>query len=462
MNGRFAFLFHKIVVALHAEIICVYSNKHVIKISLPILLSLLAQSIIQVIDTAFLGRVGEVELGASALAGIIYIAIYTIGFGFSMGSQILIGRRNGEKKFHQIGEIVIQGILFLLVPALLLIAIFKLGFTDSLMSLFKSENVSEAVSDYLDWRVYGFVFAFTNSTFRAFYIGIARTKVLTINSLVMALVNLVLDYGLIFGNFGLPEMGIGGAALASVIAEASSTLFFVIYTQKTVDLEKYGFRKITFNWSVVKKVLDISVYMMLQYLLSIVTWLMFFVFIENYLGERPLAVTNIVRSLYTIVTIPSQALGAAVNTMVSNTIGAGRQNEVLSLIKRVTLISLFLMLAIIFVVAIAPRLMIHIYTNDASLINDTVVPLYVLLTSLPLYAVGTVLFSSVSGTGNTQRALLYEIVTLSGYVFYMWFIIVHLRLSVGWAWTTEHVYWGQLMLYSLFYLRSKKWVHKKI
>ncbi|HBQ57213.1 MAG TPA: MATE family efflux transporter, partial [Porphyromonadaceae bacterium] len=166
--------------------------------------------------TAFLGRVGEVELGASALAGIIYIAIYTIGFGFSMGSQILIGRRNGEKKFHQIGEIVIQGILFLLVPALLLIAVFKLGFTDTLMRLFESENVSEAVSDYLDWRVYGFVFAFANSTFRAFYIGIARTKVLTINSLVMALVNLVLDYGLIFGNFVLPEMGFGGAALASV------------------------------------------------------------------------------------------------------------------------------------------------------------------------------------------------------------------------------------------------------
>ena len=74
----------------------VYSNRHVVKISLPILLSLLAQNIIQVIDTAFLGRVGEVELGASALAGIIYIAIYTIGFGFSMGSQILIGRRNGD------------------------------------------------------------------------------------------------------------------------------------------------------------------------------------------------------------------------------------------------------------------------------------------------------------------------------------------------------------------------------
>lgn len=440
----------------------VYSNKHVVKISLPILLSLLAQNIIQVIDTAFLGRVGEVELGASALAGIIYIAIYTIGFGFSMGSQILIGRRNGEKNFHQIGEIVIQGVLFLLIPGLLLIAAFKLGLTGVLMRLFQSENISEAVSGYLDWRVYGFVFAFANSTFRAFYIGIARTKVLTINSLVMAVVNLVLDYGLIFGNLGMPEMGMGGAALASVIAEASSTLFFILYTRKTVDLEKYGFRRIIFRWSVVKRVLDISIYMMLQYLLSIVTWLMFFVFIENYLGEHSLAVTNIVRSLYTIVTIPSHALGSAVNTLVSNTIGAGRKNEVLNLIRRVTMISLGSMSAIVFAVAIIPRLVIQIYTSDPSLIEDTVAPLYVLLSSLPFYAAGTVLYSSVSGTGNTQRALLFEIVTLLGYILYSWFIVVHLRLPVGWAWTTEHVYWFQLMLFSLFYLRSKRWMDKKI
>ena len=146
-----------------------YSNKHITKISLPILFSLLAQNIIQVIDTAFLGRVGEVELGASALAGIIYIAIYTIGFGFSMGSQILIGRRNGEKNFNQIGEIVVQGILFLMIPAILLIFAFKLGLTDLLLGVFKSDNISYAVSEYLDWRVYGFIFAFTNSSFRAFY-----------------------------------------------------------------------------------------------------------------------------------------------------------------------------------------------------------------------------------------------------------------------------------------------------
>lgn len=439
-----------------------YSNKHILKISFPILLSLLTQNLIQVIDTAFLGRVGEVELGASALAGIIYIAIYTLGFGFSMGSQILIGRRNGEKAYHQIGEIVIQGALFLFLPAILFIPIFKFGLSDTLTLLFESENVSRAVSEYLDWRVYGFMFSFVNAMFRAFYVGVARTKVLMLNSMVMALVNVALDYGLIFGNFGLPEMGIGGAALASVIAELSSTLFFIIYTFKTVDLEKYGFTKIRFQWAVIKRILNISIYMMLQYLFSIVSWMMFFVFIENYLGERSLAVTNIIRSLYTIMTIPSHALGSAVNTLVSNTIGAGRREEVLGLVKRVSVISLLCMMAIILVVLVFPRFMIHIYTNDASLISDTLAPLYVLLSSLPFYALGSILFSSVSGTGNTQKALLFEIITLLVYILYTWFIVVYLRLSIGWAWTTEHVYWAQLVLFSFFYLKRGKWRNKEI
>ena len=429
---------------------------------MPILFSLLAQNIIQVIDTAFLGRVGEVELGASALAGIIYIALYTLGFGFSMGSQILIGRRNGEGNYSKIGDIVIQGIIFLLIPALVLIPLLRYATIDLIPGMFESASVSAAVSDYLEWRVFGIIFAFTNVMFRAFYIGIARTKVLTVNAIVMALVNVLFDYGLIFGNLGMPEMGIAGAAIASVIAEIASTLFFVIYTKKTVNLEKYGFTSIRFQWSVVKKILDISIYMMAQYLFSIVTWMLFFVFIENYMGERPLAVTNFVRCFYTIFPITSHALGAATATMVSNTIGAGRSADVKNLIKRIALISLGVMIVVTVVVSAFPRTMIHIYTDNASLINDTVLPLYVLISSLPLYSVGTVLFSAVSGTGNTRTALGFEIFTLVFYLAYMWFIIVYIRSSVAAAWTTEHVYWLFLATLSLIYLRSGKWQDRKI
>ncbi len=440
----------------------VYSNKHITKISLPILFSLLAQNIIQVIDTAFLGRVGEVELGASALAGIVYIAIYTIGFGFSMGSQILIGRRNGERNYNQIGEIVIQGILFLLIPAVLLIFAFKMGGTNLLLGIFKSDSISAAVADYLDWRVFGFIFAFTNSSFRAFYIGVARTKVLMTASIVMAIVNVILDYALIFGHLGFPEMGISGAALASVIAEASATIFFIFYTRFKVDLRKYGFNKISFNWSVIKRVLNISIYMMAQYMLSIVTWMMFFVFIENYMGERSLAVTNIIRSLYTIITLPTNALASTANTLVSNTIGANNKDKVLGLIKRISIMSLGSMMILIIIMAVFPQLFLRIYTSDILLINDTIPPFYVLLSSLPVYAVASITFNGLSGTGNTRTALVFDLIAIVSYFLYSWLIIAHLQLSINWAWTTEFVYWGILLITSIAYLRSKKWMHKEI
>lgn len=424
-------------------------------------MSLLAQNIIQVIDTAFLGRVGEVELGASALAGIFYIGIYTLGFGYSMGSQILIGRRNGEKNYRQISDIVVQGLLVLIPAAIILIPIMGYISNAWLPYLFESKEVTAAVNEYLDWRFYGLVFAFTNSMFRAFYIGVAGTKILTLNAIIMALTNVLFDYLLIFGHFGFPEMGIAGAAIASVIAELVSTIFFVIFTLKTVDLDKYGFKKIRIQMSVVKQVLNISVFMMIQYMLSILVWMLFFVFIEK-LGERPLAISNIIRSFYTILILPAQALSSSTSTMVSNTIGAGRNSEVLKLLARLVKISLTITAVMMLMVFLFPGVLIQIYTSDPVLIAETIPPMYVLITLLPIFSVGSIFFSALSGTGNTKTALLFELFTLTFYLAYMWWIIVYLQSSVALCWTSEHIYWFFLMTFSYLYLKFGKWQNKKL
>ena len=94
-----------------------YTNKEIWNVSYPIFLGLLAQNIINVTDTAFLGRVGEVELGASAMGGLFYICVFTIAFGFSTGSQIMIARRNGEGRFRDVGPVMMQGCAFLLILA---------------------------------------------------------------------------------------------------------------------------------------------------------------------------------------------------------------------------------------------------------------------------------------------------------------------------------------------------------
>ena len=191
-----------------------YTNRHIWNISYPIFLSLLAQNVINVTDTAFLGRVGEVELGASAMGGLYYICAFTIAFGFSTGSQIVIGRRNGERNFPAIGPVVIQGILFLsaLAGGLFLASWMWAG---NLMRLMiSSEEIWNATMEYLDWRLFGFFFSFVNVMFRALFVGITRTKVLTLSAVVMAVVNVMLDYLLIFGHAGLPKMGLQGTAIS--------------------------------------------------------------------------------------------------------------------------------------------------------------------------------------------------------------------------------------------------------
>ena len=94
-----------------------YSYKQIWTISYPILISLIMEQMIGMTDTAFLGRVGEIELGASAIAGVYYLAIFMMAFGFSIGAQILIARRNGEGNYKEIGPIFYQGIYFLLAMA---------------------------------------------------------------------------------------------------------------------------------------------------------------------------------------------------------------------------------------------------------------------------------------------------------------------------------------------------------
>ena len=87
----------------------VYSNKDIWKIAYPCLISLVMEQLIGMTDTAFLGRVGEVELGASAIAGVYYLAIFMVGFGFSIGAQIIIARRNGERNYKDIGNVFYHG-----------------------------------------------------------------------------------------------------------------------------------------------------------------------------------------------------------------------------------------------------------------------------------------------------------------------------------------------------------------
>ncbi len=431
-------------------------------ISYPIILSLLAQNVIGVVDTAFLGRVGEVELGASAIGGLFYHAIFMLGFGFGTGAQILIARRKGEGHLTQIGKIF-DHTMYIFVAFSVVIIIFTLwlspGFLGRIMS---SEAVFHASVRYLDYRIWGILFAFTNVAFRAYYVGISKTGLLGWSAGIMAVVNIVLDYAMILGNWGFPEMGIEGAALASVIAEGVSSAFFIIATLANKSNKKYHIFKLPpFDKEIISRTWNISVFIMLQNFVSLSAWFLFFMVIEQ-TGERPLAISNIIRSLYLMLMIHIWSFSASVNSLVSQVIGEGNSDAVFPIIGKVNRMGIIISVVMISITLFIPETLLRLYTNDQSLIDEAIPVLYVVMGALIPMSVSINWFSGVSGTANTKTALLIETATILIYLAFVIFIILVVDASLPVVWLSEYVYVITLGLFSFIYMKYGKWRGREI
>lgn len=252
-----------------------FTYKQIWLINFPVMMSLLMEQLINLTDTVFLGHVGEIELGASALAGMYYIAIYMLGFGFSLGLQVVVARRNGEGNLAQTGEIFWQGLFFLVSLSILAFALSKVASPLILRKVISSGEIYQAVMKYIDWRDYSFLFVFPILAYRAFFVGITQTKVLTANSILLVTTNAALNYLLIFGACGFPRLGIAGAAIASSLAEIAALIHIVIYTHLKINKKKYGWRP-TLNLPLLGQLFRISSWTMVRSFFCIAPWFLFF------------------------------------------------------------------------------------------------------------------------------------------------------------------------------------------
>lgn len=439
-----------------------YSYKQIWTISYPILISLIMEQMIGMTDTAFLGRVGEIELGASAIAGVYYLAIFMMAFGFSIGAQILIARRNGEGNYKEIGPIFYQGIYFLLAMAVILFT-FSIVFSPYILkNIISSPHIYDAAESYIHWRVYGFFFSFIMVMFRAFFVGTTQAKTLTLNSIVMVLSNVVFNYILIFGKFGFPALGIAGAAIGSSLAELVSLLFFILYTRSRIDCRKYGLDRIPkFRLDVLKRMLNVSFWTMIQNFFSLSTWFLFFLYVEH-LGERSLAVTNIVRNVSGILFMVLMAFASTCGSLVSNLIGAGHSDCVAGTIRQHVRIAYVFVLPLALLFAVFPKLILGIYTDIPDLQDASVHSLWVMCSTYLFLVPANVYFQAVSGTGNTRTAWGLEMATLVIYTAYITYIILILQLDVAICWTSEMVYSSFILIFCWLYIKRGNWQGRKI
>ncbi len=432
-----------------------YSYKQIWLINLPIMVSLLMEQLINLTDSIFLGHVSQIDLGASALASMYYTAIYMLGFGFSLGVQVVIARRNGEKQYHEAGKVFYQGLIFLSAFAVVVFILSKLFSPLLLRLVITSDNVYQATVRYMEWRDYSFLFAFPLLAIRAFFIGTTRTRILTANSVVMVVCNIVFNYLLIFGKAGFPRLGIAGAAIASSLAGAVGLLFLALYMWKHTDKEQYRLHPV-FDWTLSLHLLNISVWTMVRSFFCIAPWFLFFVAIEH-LGECELAAANVVRSISMLFFVIVNSFATTTISLVGNLIGAGQPEKVMPTCRQVMVLNYTIGIPLIFLAFAFSDNLLRLFTNDIEVVRTAFYPFCVMLSTFIISVPAYTYCNTVIGTGNTRMAFIFQMINISLYLLYLFILSHSPNTPLAIYWTVEQLYVAVLFALSFIYLKREKW-----
>lgn len=438
------------------------NTRQILKIALPISLALLVPQINFVVNNVFISGLGESELGTAGITGVCYLIFALAGNGLNNGVQALLARRAGQNLPGEIGRLFMQGTWIAIIFAIAAILITYLAGPWVLSHSIHSEKVYNDAIGFLKIRIWGLPFLYFFQICNALLVGTNSSKYMKYGFWIQAAMNILLDYGLIYGRLGMPELGFNGAAWASLIAELAGMLVVLgILLYKKFHLRFSLFLHWRFNTVLSGLIFRQSSPLVAQYLLSIIAWVLFYILIEHK-GERELAISNTMRNIFGIFGIFSWAFASTANTMVSNVIGQDKHEKVIALIKKITRLSMGFTFFLCLIVNIFPDVFLSIYGRDSGFTADAIPVIRIVSVGILCMAAATVWLNSVTGTGNTKINLAIEAAAILLYSVYIYFVLKVWNLSLVWAWTSELLYWTVLFGLSYMYIRSGKWKGKVI
>lgn len=436
------------------------SYRQILNISVPIMLGSAAQNIIVLCDNLFLFNKDVESFGAIGMVGLFYLIIASIGYGFSRGGQIIIARRYGEKdddglvkSFH-----TLIGFEFLL--ALVLFLILQFGSPYIFSFFIESEVYYQKALEYIYPRSYGIFFSYVGVSIIAFYTGIAYTRFILIDTVILIITNIILNYIFIFGHFGFPAMDIAGAAWASTLSEVAAFIVFVIYMKRSKLVRRLKiFSLPRIDKRIVRSMYEVSFPIVVQSFAGIGSWFLFFSLIENYLGTEAIKTSNLVRIVYLILSIPCWGFSAGINTLVSNFIGAEKRQAVEPIIKKTAGLNLAITMLVSIPVLIFPDFFLYPFfgSEDMMIIHNATPSLLMLLPILTVFCIGSIYMNGVMGTGSTTKIMNLQIIATVFYLLYAWVAIIILEVPLHIAWASEVFYWTILLAVSWYLLRRKDW-----
>lgn len=425
----------------------------------------LVQSIVMITDSAFLSRLSDADgipFVASGNSGMIYVSSTMFLTGLMEGAQIIMSRRIGEHKYLDVGRVFRHIILIALLVGLGILLIHQFVAPAAFESIVQNKSIGSAMTEFLSIRSWGIIPMALQIAFSAFYLGTGRSAIFMFASILFAASNIFLDYGMIFGNFGFPELGLKGAAYATVVAEWSGAIFLITYGLLDKKRGKFElFKSIKVEFSIIKRILKISIPLMLQGMLAMGTWTVFFTMIEH-MGKNELEISHTLRNIYFIAFVPFFGFGATTKTMISTLMGEGRLSELGVVIKRIIILNVSFLILTMHGTFLYPEFIINLINPNQTLMQETIPLLKLIAGSMLLFAVATILFNTVSGSGNTTISMTIEFTAICIYLTISAIMIYIIQADIFNVWLMEYIYFAAIGTFSYIYLKRSNWKLKSL
>jgi MATE family multidrug resistance protein len=453
----------------------------ILKLALPTVLAMLAQSAVNEVDIIFFSRLPCPE-SSTAQAALLPSLILLWMFGgslsaISVGTQAIAARRFAEGKSNDAGAVLVNSWVCALLAGAVFTVIGYLVMPFALHALIRVPEVREAAEGYLKWRLLGITSMAATFSFKAFFDGIGKTHVHMVASVVMNVINVVLCISLIFGYWGAPRLGMTGAGVAGAVSSWVGLFImagWAAFPHYRVNFDPFDVRRVV--RSVMGDILRLSVPSAIA-TVAVMSGFALFSGIVSHLdsvshsavlhsdcpgghGEAVnSAATALIVEILKLTFTACLAFGTSTATLVSQSLGAGQPEKA----SQFGWVSVRLGLIIFGVVGLLEGVfltspLLHLVTQSPAVYQTALVPMRMMGLCTPLIAVGMILTQALFGAGNTKFVMLVELVLhFFCLVPLAWLFGITLNLGLTGIWASAAIYVLLLTTVMVWKFRRGDW-----
>ncbi len=418
---------------------------------------MVSQNLLNIVDTAMVGFLGDSALAAVGLGGFIVFMCQALILGISTGVQSSAARRKGEGRVDRAAGVLNTALVLVLFVGLLF-SIVLVQLAGSVFPLLNADpDVVTKGIPYIEWRLGAIVFVGMNFAFRGYWNALDMSRLYMNTLIIMHACNIFLNYVLIFGNFGSPAYGVTGAGMASAISMAIGTGVYFYLGMRHV--EKGCFLRCFASRQETGSLIRISLPAGLQQLFFAAGLVAMF-WIIGRIGTPELAAANVLVTVLLFAILPGLALGIACATLVGQALGARQPDDAYEWAWDVCKVTVILLTVLGLPMWLVPDLVSLIFIHEPSTRDLARWPMRIMGLTMPVEAVGFAFMHGLLGAGDAKRVMMISVGT-------QWLIFLPLAYLVGPAlgfgllgvWLLQG---GSRTLQSYLFVRmwrGRKWQH---